>query len=268
MDLPDGTRRAETAREETERDAYQVELLLEAREVMFDTKKVELAAQKILAQHSTMMKMALSELVLQTIEDLRSPEVRPKDRALAMVALKTVGNQLYGWDREPNIQRMERAVTSYSEDDIPEDFPPTGAVNLRLIATSPEQLAHLAHLAEAKANRDGPEGASATGCNDQGRGPSAIAPEQPGFPVPQKEAPTGPVKEPIQPCWETDLQQAEEANRGNPPKTAPATPQNTLKHSVQQTSVQEPPPTPGSPAWHRLRIEELDRLRAERRLER
>ena len=59
-------------------------------------------AQKILAQHSTMTKMALSELVLQTAEDLPSPEVRPKDRALAMVALKTVCDRLFGWDREPD----------------------------------------------------------------------------------------------------------------------------------------------------------------------
>jgi hypothetical protein len=58
--------------------------------VVFDTKKAELVAQKILAQHSTRMKAAFSELVLQTVEDLRSPEVRPKDRAMAMVALKTV----------------------------------------------------------------------------------------------------------------------------------------------------------------------------------
>ena len=37
-----------------------------------------------------------SELVVQTVEDLRSPEVEPKDRPLAMVALKSVSNQLYG----------------------------------------------------------------------------------------------------------------------------------------------------------------------------
>jgi hypothetical protein len=79
---------------------------------------------------------------------------------------------------------------------MPEDFPPTGAVNLRLIATSPEQLAH---LAEAEANRDGPEDASATGCNDQRTGPSAITPEQPGdahdgLSIPKKEAPKPPLE--------------------------------------------------------------------------
>jgi Psq-like protein len=112
LDYPDGTRRVEMAKEQARRDTQQAELLLEARVAVIDTKKAELVAQKILAQHSTMMKMALSELVLETIEDLRSPEVRPKDRALAMVALKTVCDRLFGWDREPDIQRMERARTS------------------------------------------------------------------------------------------------------------------------------------------------------------
>jgi hypothetical protein len=42
---------------------------------------------------------------------------------------------------------------------------------------------------------------------------------------------------------------AEKANRGNPP--CPEAPQDALKHSLQQTSVKEPPPTPGSQAWHK-----------------
>jgi hypothetical protein len=274
MDYPDGTRRAEIANEQAQRDAWQAKLLLEARVAVFDTKKAELVAQKILAQHSTEMKVRLSELVVQTAEDLRSPEVRPKDRASAMVALKTVSNHLYGWDREPDIQRMELArtsdqlqVVSYYQHWLQGTTPPpvTGAVNLALIATTPEQLQA---MAEAEENRDGQRGASTTERNGQEMGPSAITPEQRGAathgrPIPKKEAPIGRVNEPIQPRWETDLQQAEKANRSNPPKTAPAAPQDAPQHSVQQTSVQEPPPIPGSPAWHRLRIEELDRLRAE-----
>ena len=43
------------AKEQARRDAQQAELLLEARVAVFDTKKAELVAQKILAQHSTMM---------------------------------------------------------------------------------------------------------------------------------------------------------------------------------------------------------------------
>ena len=112
MDLPDGTRRVEMAKEQAGRDAQQAELLVEARVALFDTKKAELVAQKILAQHSTKMKVALSELVVQTAEDLRSSEVRPRDRAMAMVALKTVCDRLFGWDREPDIQRVEMARTS------------------------------------------------------------------------------------------------------------------------------------------------------------
>jgi hypothetical protein len=183
-----------------------------ARVAAFDTKKAELVAQKMLAQHSPRMKMALSELVLQTIEDLRSPEVRPKDRALAMVALKTVSNQLYGWDREPDLPRMKRAGAShYSEDDMKEDFTPTGAVNLRLINTTPEQLAKMAE-AKGKFNRDGPEDVGATECNGQAVRSSAIAPEQPpvvthGPPIPKKEAPKPPL----------DNQPAQTPSAGRPP---------------------------------------------------
>lgn len=147
---------------------------------------------------------------------------------------------------------------------------PTAAVNLALINTTPEQLAA---MAKAKANLDDYDNhfddhssRSATDCNGHGAGPSVVAPEQPpaaahGCPTPEKEVPHLPVREPVQRRWETDLQLAEKANRGNPP--CPEAPQNAVKHSVQQKSMQEPPPTPGSLAWHRLRIEELARLRTE-----
>jgi len=73
-------------------------------------------------------------------------------------------------------------------------------------------------MAEAKFNRDDPEDVSERECNGQGMGPSAIAPEQPraahGPPMPKKEAPTGPAKQPVQPRWETTLQQAKKAIRG------------------------------------------------------
>jgi hypothetical protein len=195
------------AKEQARRDAQQAELLLEARVAVFDTKKAELVAQKILAQHSTRMKVALSELAVQTAEDLRSQEVRPKDRALAMVALKTVSNQLYGWDREPDIQRMELArtgdqtkVKSYYQHWREGTEPPecTGAVNLALINTTPQQLAE---MAESEENRDDQSDACATERNGLSMGPSAIAAEQPpaathGCPIPEKEAPPSPVKEP------------------------------------------------------------------------
>jgi hypothetical protein len=129
MDLPDGRRRVEMAKEQQGWDTKQAELSLEARVAVFDTKKAKLVAQKILAQHSCRMKVALSELVVQTAEDLRSADIRPKDRALAMVALKTVSDRLYGWDREPDIAKMQQAIS-----------PQGPAINLSIIATSPAEL--------------------------------------------------------------------------------------------------------------------------------
>ena len=269
MDYPDGTRRAEMAKEQAQHDAQQAELLLEARVAVFDTKKAEIVAQKILARHSTMMKMALSELVLQTIEDLRSPEVRPNDKALAMVALKTVCDRLFGWDREPDIQGMKLVRTSDNASQqvslyqhwLEGTEPPecTGAVNLALIATSPEELAKLVKA------------------NGQWVGPSAIEPEQPraagdGCPIPKEEAPKLPLEvQPVEvtpaghpPVSEKPQKPPDWFERIAHPAPLSQTPfGQTPQHSGEQTSLQEPPPTPGSPAWHKLRIEELDRLRAE-----
>jgi hypothetical protein len=216
LDYVNEERRAEMVREEREHEVLQAELRHEAEVLVIDVKKAELLAQKVLAQHSTEMKVRLSELVVQTAEELRSQEMRPKDRALALASLKSVGNQLYGWDREPDIQRMKRAATSCYEADIPEDFPPTGAVNLALINTTPEQLAA---MAKAK-------GVFATECNGQGAGPSALTPEQPpaathGPPFPKKEALHLPIEQPIQPRRDTDLQQAEKANRVTLPVPKP-----------------------------------------------
>jgi hypothetical protein len=131
MDLPDWTRRVETAKEQAHRDAQQAELLVEARVAVFDTKKAELVAQRILAQHNTRMKVALSELVVQTVQDLRSQEMRSKDRALALFALKTVCNHLYSWDCEPEIQSMKSAHDGG-------DARAQSLVNLALVDTSPE----------------------------------------------------------------------------------------------------------------------------------
>ena len=107
---------------------------------------------------------------------------------------------------------------------------PQGAVNLALIATTPEQLAA---MAEAKGNRDGQRGASATECNGQGMGPSAIAAQQPRgathrCPIPKKEAPPGPVKEPAPPSRTLTAQRVapllppEQPVRDNPPSSSAA----------------------------------------------
>jgi hypothetical protein len=220
MDYPDGTRRAEVANEQAQRDTRQAKLLLEARVAVFDTKKAELVAQKILAQHSTEMKVRLSELVVQTAEDLRSAEIRPKDRATAMVALKTVCDRLFGWDREPDIRGMKLARTS-------------------------DQLAE---MAKSEENRDDPKGASATGCNGLSMGPSAIAIEQlpaatHGCPIPEKEAPPSPVKEP-----------------------APSS-RTVTRESVAQCLAPERPDPASSPAVGELeaRREAFEQARAEHR---
>jgi len=96
------------------------------------------------------------------------------------------------------------------------------------------------------ANQDSHYDVSAPEYNAQGMGPPVEEPEPPsaashGRPIPEKEAPRLLVKQPVQSRWKSDLQQAEKANRGNPP--CPKAPENALEHSVQQTSVQVPPPT-------------------------
>lgn len=167
--------------------------------------------QKVLAQHSTQMKVALSELVVQTVEDLRRGEVRPKERALALDALKRVSDRLYGWDREPDIAKMQQAIS------------PLGpAINLSLIALSPEELRAL-----GGPKQDSREGVSAKGeTGGLSLGPSVREPEQPKTspPVsqPKKEAPPSPVKEPAQSSRTVTKERvppslgAEEPVQGNP----------------------------------------------------
>jgi hypothetical protein len=100
------------ANEEIGFEQLQAELLVEAREVILDTKKAELVAKKILAAHSTQLKVALSELALSTATELRSAGVKPKDKALALAALRSVGTQLYGWDKEPGEQEVSKVWMS------------------------------------------------------------------------------------------------------------------------------------------------------------
>jgi len=85
------------------------------------------------------------------------------------------------------------------------------------------------------ANQDSHYDVSAPEYNAQGMGPPVEEPEPPsaashGRPIPEKEAPRLLVKQPVQSRWKSDLQQAEKANRGNPP--CPEAPQNALKHCV------------------------------------
>jgi hypothetical protein len=114
----------------------------------------EKLAGTVLQRHSTRTKIAMSELVVQTVEDLRSPDVRPKDRALALASLKAVCDRLYGWDREPDLHELKVAQTA--------------AINLELQDTSPEKLKQ---LALAKAGLLSPEH------DGQGMGPCQVRPE-------------------------------------------------------------------------------------------
>jgi hypothetical protein len=280
MDLPDGEKRTQMAREEADRDIRQAELIVEARTAVFDVRRAEILAQKVLAQRSSAMKLALADLVVQTAKDLRSPEVRPKDRAQAMVALKRVCDRLFGWDRERDIQKMELARTSdrsqaksYYKHHLEGTTPPpaTGAVNLALIDTLPEELAAMAkakfdpdddhsgaHVADHWGDRDVGRNPcrdvpSATDCNGHGAGPCVVAPEQPpdatpGRPIPQKEAPKPPP----------EGQSAKGAPAGHPVWETPRKPSDDVTHPapLSQTPFGQTPPP-----------DSFDRARAERRKE-
>jgi hypothetical protein len=115
----------------------QTELRQEASVLVIDVKKAELLAQKVLATHSTRMKVTFSELVVQTALDLRSPDIKARDRALALASLRSVCDRLYGWDREPDVREMERA----------KDY----VINLELQNTPPEKLKELALASKADA---------------------------------------------------------------------------------------------------------------------
>ena len=122
--------RAEVAKHETEFRAREALLELQAEVLTIDLRHGEKLAGSVLQRHSTRTKIAISELVVQTVEDLRSPDVRPKDRALALASLKAVCDRLYGWDKEPDLHELKIAETA--------------AINLTLIGTPPEKLRQMA----------------------------------------------------------------------------------------------------------------------------
>jgi len=139
-DHADELGRVELAKKEALHREAQAALEREAGVVTIDLKRAENLTHRVLATHSAKLKVMLSELVVQTAEDLRSPEVRPKDRALALASLRSVCDRLYGWDREPDIGEMERAKH------------PLRMIDLDLIATPPEKLKELALAKLAREN--------------------------------------------------------------------------------------------------------------------
>ncbi len=111
LDYPDGSERAEAAAREAQYDEAQAALEREAGVVTIDLQRAENLTHRVLATHSAKLKVTLSELMVQTAEELRSGDVKPKDRALAMVAMKTVGDRLYGWQDEPSEAELSRMKT-------------------------------------------------------------------------------------------------------------------------------------------------------------
>jgi hypothetical protein len=116
-------RREAKAREEREYEEAQAEMEREARVMVIDVKRSERLTERILGTHSSRLKVTLSELINETAEELRSGELKAKDKAVAIEALSKTAQRLYGWREER--ERFEEA---------------RGAVNVALITTSPAEL--------------------------------------------------------------------------------------------------------------------------------
>ena len=95
--------------------------------VVVKAEDLELMARKSLVADSARAKVTVSRLVKQTLEELSEPGVKAKERAATLQMLAPVIRLVHRWHEEPNLEGMERR----------------GAINLALIATSPEELARL-----------------------------------------------------------------------------------------------------------------------------
>jgi hypothetical protein len=133
----------------------------------------------------------------------------------------------------------------------------TGAVNLALIATTPDQLAQ---MAEGAANRDGQRGASPTAeRNDKGMDPSAITPEPspaatPGCPVPKKAAPKPPL----------ESQSVQVTPGGHPPASEkPHQPPDWFERIAHPAPLSQTPFGQTPQERREQGLEEIARLRAE-----
>ena len=108
---------------------------LEQELTLVKTEDLELLARRSLAADSARAKVAVSRRVTEILSRLDS-SVPVRTAAQALGSLAPILRLLYGWGREPEIQSMKLAHNG--GDDVP-----TAAVNLALIATTPEQLAAL-----------------------------------------------------------------------------------------------------------------------------
>ena len=157
------------------------EVLLKAEASLVKAEDLEIMARKSLAADSARTKLAVSRLIAQTLQELGEPSVKPENRAKALASLAVAIKLVHKWHEEPDIAGMEQA---------------RGAINLALIATTPEQLRAL-----GDPNRDSREGVSVKGeRNGLSMGPSVEEPEQatafPPVSQPKQEASSSPVEEP------------------------------------------------------------------------
>jgi hypothetical protein len=84
---------------------------LEQELALVKTEDLELLARKSLAADSARAKVAVSRRVTEILSRLDS-SVPVRSAAQALGALAPIFRLLYGWGREPDVQRMEVARTS------------------------------------------------------------------------------------------------------------------------------------------------------------
>ena len=72
----------------------------------------------------------LSELSVKVAESLYTTQMKPKDVAVALVALRSVGEHLHRWSEEPSVAQIEQKKS--------------WAINIPLQCTPPERLKELA----------------------------------------------------------------------------------------------------------------------------
>jgi hypothetical protein len=254
---------------------------LEQELVLVKTEDLELLARRSLAADNARAKVAVSRLVTKFISRLEDPSVPVRSAAQALGSLAPIFRLVWGWgDREADMQRMKRAVTSYADAEPAET--PTGAVNLALIETTPEQLAQLAkgkfeeddhsddHSSDHFDGRDGDRDVDRDGdlCSLRDTARSDVYADHSGDHSSGRDVPSaipqardnglslGPsVGAPQQPSAATHP-------RPIPQKEAPPLPVNQPVQPRRENTGLPPPPL--SPQERRRQeLEELDRLRAE-----
>lgn len=107
---------------------------LEEELVVVKTADLEILAKKSLAADSARAKVAVSQRVSEILERLQQEKVGVKEAAQTLQALAPVIRLVHGWHREAEIEGMK------------------GAINLALIATSPEELRRLGSAGEAQSS--------------------------------------------------------------------------------------------------------------------